>query len=79
MEKHFTKFVEFANNFIKFVQFANKFTKFVGLGNNFWKVSKTSKNFMKFVDYKVGFKCLKVFFYLRFTRLNILIGKHNVS
>ena len=61
---------------MKFVEAANNFTKFVGLANNLWKVRKTSKNFMKFVDWKVGFKCLKVFLYLSFTRLNILIGKH---
>ena len=83
----FTKFVEFVNNFtkfvglahkfyIKFVEAANNFTKFVGPANNFRKVCKTRKNLMKFVDWKVGFKCLKVFLYLSFTGLSILIGKH---
>ena len=61
---------------MKFVEAANNFTKFVGLANNHWKVHKTRKNFMKFVDWKVRFKCLKVFLYASFTRLNILIGKH---
>ena len=61
---------------MKFIEAANNFKKIVGLANNFWKVCKTRKNFMKFVDWKVGFKCLKVFLYLTFTRLNILIGKH---
>ena len=80
------KFVEFANNFIKFVgltknfmkfvEAANNFTKFLGFTNNFCKICKTCKNFMKFVDWKVRFKFLKVFLYLRFTRSNILIGKH---
>ena len=73
------KFVKFANNFmklwdsrttfIKLVEGVNNFTKFVGLSNNFWKVRKTCKNFMKF-------ECLKVFLYLSFIHLNILIGKH---
>ena len=76
----FTKFVDFADNFTKFEGLANnnftKFTKFVGLANNFWKVRKTSKNFLKFVDWKVRFKCLKVFLYLSFIPLNISIGKH---
>ena len=31
---------------------------------------------MKFVDWKVRFKCQKVFLYLCFTCLNTLIGKH---
>ena len=31
---------------------------------------------MKFVDWKVRVKCLKVLLYLSFTRSNILIGKH---
>ena len=61
---------------MKFVEVANNFTKFVGLTNNFWKVRKTRKNFVKFVDWKVGFKCLKTFLDLSFTRSNILIGKH---
>ena len=60
---------------MKFVEAANNFTKFVGLANNFWKVHKTCKNFMKFVDWRVGFRCLKVFLYLCFTRFNISIGK----
>ena len=46
---------------MKFVEAVNNFTKFVGLANNFWKVRKIRKNFMKFVDWKVGFKCPKVF------------------
>ena len=61
---------------MKFVEAANNFTKFVGLANNFWKVCKTRKNFMKFSDWKVGFKYPKVFLYLSFTRLNILISKY---
>ena len=40
------------------------------------EVRKTPKNFIKFVDWKVGFKSLKVFIYLSFTRLDILISKH---
>ena len=48
----------------------------MGLVNNFWKVCKSRKNFVKFVDWKVGFKCLKVFLYSSFTRSNIVIGKH---
>ena len=60
---------------MNFVEAVNNFTKFVGLANNFWKVRKTHK-FKKFVDWKVGFKCLKDFLYLSLTRLNILIGKH---
>ena len=47
---------------MKFVEAANNFTKFVGLVKNFWKIRKTLKNFMKFVDRKVGFRCLKAFF-----------------
>ena len=78
MGKHFTKFIEFDVKLMKFVEFANNFTKFLGLANNIWKVRKTSKYFMKFVDWKVVFKCLKIFLYFRLTRLNILIGK-NVS
>ena len=85
---NFTKFVEFTNNFMKFmwdsqitfmkfVEAANNFTKFMGLANNLWKVHNTRKNFMTFVDWKVRFKCLKVFLYLlSFTCLNILTGKH---
>ena len=81
---NFTKFVEFANNFTKFVGLttfkkfveAANFTKFVGLTSNFWKVRKTCKNIMRFVDWKVRFKCLKVFLYLSFTHSNVLIGKH---
>ena len=61
---------------MKIVEAANNFTKFVGFANNFWEVRKTRKNFMKFVDWKVGFKCVKVFLYLSFTRSNILLGKH---
>ena len=49
--------------FIKFVEAASNFSKFVGLTNNFWKVCKIHKYFMKFVDWKVGFKCLKVFLF----------------
>ena len=85
---HFTKFVEFANNFAKFVGLGNNFNevhrsckqlyKVCGLANNFCKVHKTRTNF-KFVDWKVGFNCLKVFPYLCFTHLNILIGKHKCS
>ena len=83
---NFMKFIEFANNFTKFMRLTTNFyeihrsykqlKKFVGLTNNFWKVHKTHKNFMKFVDWKVGFKCLKVFLCLSFTHLNILIGKY---
>ena len=61
---------------MKFAENASNFTKFLGLTNNFKKVCKTRKNFMKLVDWQVGFKSLKVFLYLSFTRLNILIGKH---
>ena len=61
---------------MKFLEAANNFTEFVELANNFWKVRKTHKNFMKFADWKVAFKCLKVFLYLCFTRSNILIVKH---
>ena len=61
---------------MKFAEAANNFTKFVGLANNFWKACKTRKNFMKFVNWKVQFKCLKVFLYLSFAGLNILTGKH---
>ena len=61
---------------MKFVEAANNFTKFVGLANNFWKLRKSRENFMKFIEWKVGFKCLKVFLYSSFTRSNILIGKH---
>ena len=82
-ENNYTKFIEYANNFKKFkgltnnfVEAAINFKKLVRLAINFWRVRKTRKNLMKFVDWKVGFKCLKVFLYLRFTRLNILIGKH---
>ena len=46
---------------MKFVEAANNFTNFVVLANNFWKVHNTCKNFMKFVDWKVRSKCLKVF------------------
>ena len=46
---------------MKLLKAATKSTKLVGLANNFWKVRKTRKNFMKFVDRKVGFKCLKFF------------------
>ena len=49
---------------MKFVEAANKFTKFMGLANNFKKVHKTRKNYMMFVGWKVGFKCLKVFFFI---------------
>ena len=59
--------------FMKVGEAANNFAKFMGLANNFWKVCK---NFMKFAEWKVGFKCLKVFLNLSFTRSNILIGKH---
>ena len=82
---NYTKFAEFANNFtkfmglqttsLKFLEAVNNFTKFVGLVNNFWKVHKTCKNF-KFVDWKVGFKCLEVFLDLSFTCVNILIEEH---
>ena len=69
---NFTKFVEFANNFMisswdsqttfmKFAEAANNFKKFLGLANNFWKVRKAHKNFMKFVNWKVSFKCQNVF------------------
>ena len=61
---------------MKFVEAANNFANFVGLANNFWKVCKTHKNFMKFINWKVGFKCWKVFLYLSFICSNILIGKH---
>ena len=71
---NFKKFVKLANNFTKFVGLANNFykvcrsceqlSKFVGLANNFWKVRKTRKNFIKYVDWKVGFKFLKIFLYL---------------
>ena len=60
---------------MKFEEAASNFKKFVGLANNFWKVLKTPKNSMKFVDWKVGFKCLEVFLYLSFICLNILLGK----
>ena len=43
------------------------------LVNNIWNVQKTCE---KFVDRKFGFKYLKVFLYLSFTHLNILIGIH---
>ena len=86
VRKNFAKFLRFANNFTKFVdtqttfmkvvEAANNFAKFVGLANNFWKVRKTGQKLMKFAGWKVGFKCLKVFLYLSFTRSNILIGKH---
>ena len=46
---------------MKFVKAANNFIKFLGLINNFWEVLKTHKNCLKFADWKVGFKCLKVF------------------
>ena len=63
--------------FMKDVEAANSFAKFVGLVNNFWKVCKTrQKLYVKFADWKVRFKCLKVFLYLSFTCSNILIGKH---
>ena len=62
--------------FTKFVEAANNFTKLKGLANNFWEVRKTRKNFMKFVDWKVGFICWKVFLYLSCALLNTLIGKH---
>ena len=58
---------------MKFLEAANNFKKFVGFTNNFWKVCNTCKNFVKFVDWKVDLKCLKVFLYLDFTCLNILI------
>ena len=51
---------------IPFMGLTNNFYKVCGLANNFWKVCKTHKNFMKFVDWKVGFKCLKVIFLLKF-------------
>ena len=49
--------------------------------NNFKKDSaiifvKSTKNLVKFVDWKVRFKCLKVLLYLSFTCSDILIGKH---
>ena len=76
MQVSFMKFVEAANNFTKlaevrkifakFIKLVNNFMKFVGLANNFWKVHKTCKNFMKFLDWKVGFKCLKVFSLFKF-------------
>ena len=49
--------------------------------NNFKKDSaiifvKSTKNLVKFVDWKVRFKCLKVLLYLSVTCSNILIGKH---
>ena len=61
---------------MKFVEAANNFTEFVGLTNNFRKVCKTHKNFMKFADWNVKFRCLKVFLYLSFPCSNFLIGKH---
>ena len=74
LANNFKKFVNLANNFTKFVGLANNFykvcrsceqlSKFVGLANNFWKVRKTRKNFIKYVDWKVGFKFLKIFLYL---------------
>ena len=61
---------------MKFLEAANNFTKFVGLVNIFWKVPKSRKDFMKFVDWKVRFRCLKVFLCSSFTRSNMLISKH---
>ena len=60
---------------MKVIEAAHNFAKFVGLANNFWKVRKTRQKLYEFADWKVGFKCLKVFLYLSFTCSNILIGK----
>ena len=86
VRKKFAKFVnslttlrslwDSQTTFMNFAEAANNFTKLVGLANNVWKVCKTTKNFMKFVDWKVRFKCLNIFLYLGFTHSNILIGKH---
>ena len=63
---------------MKFAEAVKNFTKFVELANNFCKVRQTWKNFMKFVNWKVRFKCLKIFLYLSSTRSNILTGKHKM-
>ena len=76
VRKSLTKLVEVGKHFMKFVEAANNFAKFTGLAKNFWKVRKNRKNFVKFVYWKVWFKCLKVFLYLSANPLNILIGKH---
>ena len=84
MRKYFAKFLKFASNLTKFVSLANNF--YEGrrsckqlckvLPITFGKSVRPGKNFMKFADWKVGFKCLKVFLYLSFTRSNILVRKH---
>ena len=50
--------------------------KFLEAANNFTKSVRPAKNFMKLVDWKLKFRCLKVFAYLTFTCVNILIAKH---
>ena len=52
----------------KICRICQQLYKFVGLTNNFWKVCYTCKKFMKFVDWKLGFKCLKVFLWWNFPR-----------
>ena len=79
--KNFIKLVEFARNFPKFVGLTNNFHEVhrsckqlnKAHGTHQWLLEshKTRKNLMKFVDWKVRFKSLKVFLYLNFTCLNI--------
>ena len=72
---NFAKLAEVRKNFKKFMKLANNLMKFMGLANNFQKVCKTRKNFMKCLDWKVGFKCLRVFSLFQFHSFKYF-GKH---
>ena len=70
------KFVEFTINFTKLAEVRKNFAKFANSQTTlqsswdspitFGKSIRPPKNFMKFLDWKVGFKCLKVFSLFKF-------------